>query len=234
RAILRSSAHLPRALAHPRQRIDSLHLRERPAHRVRQRLPRLLLVGDEVREDFRVGLGGELVPGAGQRLLQLEVILDDAVVHHRDAAVLVRVRVLVGWLAVRGPAGMTDAGHPARRLLPEPLLEIRELPLGPDDGEPFLAQYRHARRVIASVLELAQPVHQQGRALLVAHVSHDAAHALPPPLHPNASIQPRSGAPTAYFLPFFSTHPSMLRCFPALTAKDPGGTSSRTVVPVPT
>src|SRR5205085_8163711 len=38
----------------------------------------------------------------------------------------------------------------------------------------------------------------------------------------------------AFFGAFFSTQPSMLRCLPALTANEPGGTSSRTVVPVPT
>ena len=37
-----------------------------------------------------------------------------------------------------------------------------------------------------------------------------------------------------FFGAFFSTQPSMLRCLPALTANEPGGTSSRTVVPVPT
>src|SRR5216683_3102303 len=55
------------------------------------------------------------------------------------------------------------------------------------DGLPCVAQHRHARRVIAAVLELAQPVHQEARALLVAHVSHDPAHALPPPLQPSSS-----------------------------------------------
>src|SRR5688572_20683131 len=42
---------------------------------------------------------------------------------------------------------------------------------------------------------------------------------------------------TFYFLPppfFRSTQPSIFRCFPPLTASDPAGTFSRTVVPLPT
>ena len=43
---------------------------------------------------------------------------------------------------------------------------------------------------------------------------------------------PNSKFLIAFFL--FSTQPSMFRCFPALTANAPAGTSSRIVVPVPT
>ena len=116
------------------------------------------------------------MPGLGERLLQLEVVLDDAVVHHRHAAVAVRVGVLVGRLAVRGPAGMADAGRAARRLLAEALLQIGELALGAHDREALLPQDREARRIIAAVLELAQTLDEQVRAILVADVPNDAAH----------------------------------------------------------
>ena len=214
RGVLRHHQHLRGALAHHRQRVGPLHLGKRRAHRLGQPLSRLLLVGDQVGEDLGIGLRAELVSGAGERLLQLEMVLDDPVVHHGHAAVLVRVRIFIRRLAVGCPPRVPDAGHPARHLL---------LALGADDGQPLSAEDRHPRRIVAPVLELAQPVHQQGRAILLAHVSNDPAHALPPPLHPDA-----------HFLPFFSTQPSMLRCFPALTARDPAGTSSRTVVPLPT
>src|SRR5207302_2945149 len=130
-------------------------------------------------------------------------------------------------LAVGGPARVADPRHAARQLLEQLLLQIGELPLGADDGEPLFAQHRHARRVVAAVLELAQPVDQQGRALLVTDVPNDAAHSL------RASRSTAAARLPFYFF-FFSTQPSMLRCLPALTAKDPAGTSSRTVVPVPT
>ena len=60
-------------------------------------------------------------PRPASAALQLEVVLDDAVVDDRDAAVGVRVGVLVGRAAVRRPAGVADAGAAReRRVLEQP------------------------------------------------------------------------------------------------------------------
>ena len=50
-------------------------------------------------------------PSAVSSLLELQVVLDDAVVHDDDAAgaVAMRMRILFGGAAVRGPAGVADA-----------------------------------------------------------------------------------------------------------------------------
>ena len=66
---------------------------------------------DEVRDDFGVGFGDELVALVLELVLQLEVVLDDAVVDDDDlaGAVAVRVRVFFGRPAVRGPARVADA-----------------------------------------------------------------------------------------------------------------------------
>ena len=78
----------------------------------------LHLALDQVRDDLGVGLGLELVPLRLQLLLQLEVVLDDAVVDDDDAAgaVAVRVRVFLGGPAVRGPARVADAVEAVDRL----------------------------------------------------------------------------------------------------------------------
>ena len=69
------------------------------------------LLLDQVRDDLGVGLGDERVPLALQLVLELEVVLDDAVVDDDDAAgaVAVRVGVLLGRPAVRRPARVADA-----------------------------------------------------------------------------------------------------------------------------
>ena len=71
----------------------------------------LHLALDQVRDDLGVGLGDEHVALPLQLVLQLEVVLDDAVVDDDDlaGAVAVRVRVLLGRASVRGPAGVADA-----------------------------------------------------------------------------------------------------------------------------
>ena len=71
----------------------------------------LHLALDQVRDDLGVGLGDERVALALQLVLQVEVVLDDAVVDDDDlaGAVAVRVRVLLGRPAVRRPARVADA-----------------------------------------------------------------------------------------------------------------------------
>ena len=61
--------------------------------------------------------------------LQLEVVLDDAVVDDDDAAraVAMRMRVLFGRPAVRRPARVAEAVLAVHRIRGEDLLEIREL-----------------------------------------------------------------------------------------------------------
>ena len=74
---------------------------------------------DQVRDDLGVGFGLELVPLRLQLVLQLEVVLDDAVVDDDDAAgaVAVRMGVLFGRPAVRRPAGVADAVQAVDRLV---------------------------------------------------------------------------------------------------------------------
>ena len=92
------------------QREQPAHVEQRPAHRVLEPVV-LHLALDEVRDDLGVGLGDERVPFLLQLLLQIEIVLDDAVVDDDDAAgaVAVRVRVLLGRTAVRRPARVADA-----------------------------------------------------------------------------------------------------------------------------
>ena len=85
---------------------------------------------DEVRDDFGVGFGDELVALGGEFALEREVILDDAVVDDDDAAgaVAVGVGILFGGAAVGGPAGMADAEGAVERMFAEDFFEIASLP----------------------------------------------------------------------------------------------------------
>ena len=69
-------------------------------------------IPDQMSEDFGVRFSGETVIAFFDQLLfQSVVIFDDSVVHERDFArgVKVRVRVFIVDLAVRGPARVADA-----------------------------------------------------------------------------------------------------------------------------
>ena len=92
------------------QREQAAHVQQRPPHRILEPVVFHLAL-DQVRDDLGVGLGDERVPFLLQLLLQIEVVLDDAVVDDDDAAgaVAMRMRVLFGRAAVRRPARVADA-----------------------------------------------------------------------------------------------------------------------------
>jgi hypothetical protein len=95
------------------------------------------------------------------------------------SAVAVRVRVLLGGAAVRGPARVADAVGPVERLEPDGLFEVAQLALGAADVEASaLVNDRYPGRVVAAVFELPQPVEDDGHDLLVSDVADNAAHVL--------------------------------------------------------
>ena len=77
-----------------------------------------IVVGQQLRHHLRICLGAEGDALADQIFLDLHIVFDDAVVHHRDAAVLaeVGVGVHVVGLPVGGPAGVPDADTAFHRL----------------------------------------------------------------------------------------------------------------------
>jgi hypothetical protein len=85
-------------------------------------------------------------------------VLDDAVVHDRDLAGLVGVRVGVAVVgrAVGRPPGMPDARPAVRqRLLGQAIGEVYQFARALFDHQLVLRQHRHPGRVIAAVLQAA-------------------------------------------------------------------------------
>ena len=80
----------------------------------------------QVRDDFGVGFGGEGVAFGLQAVLQLQVVFDDAVVHHHHVAVAIAMRmgVLFGGPAVGGPAGVPDAERAIHRAEPDGIFQV--------------------------------------------------------------------------------------------------------------
>ena len=92
------------------EREEAAHQQQRPPHRVLQPVV-LHLALDEVRDDFCIGLGDEFVALSLQLLLQIEIVLDDAVVDDDDLAraVAMGMGVLFGGPAMRRPSRVADA-----------------------------------------------------------------------------------------------------------------------------
>ena len=115
----------------------------------------------QVRDDLGVGFGLELVSFALQLLLQRQVVLDDAVMHHDDVAlaVAVRVGVLFGGPAVGCPARVPDAECAIDRVAADVLFQVAKLALCAADIELLvIAQDRKARGIISAIFQPPQPV----------------------------------------------------------------------------
>ena len=134
--------------------------------------------GDQVGDHLGVGVRRQVDARLGELRAQRRGVVDDPVVHDGDVTlgVDVRVRVDVVGRAVGRPPGVADADLAAEPLgqlglqVPDPpgLLHDLEALAGAEHGE--------ARRVVAAVLEPAEPLQQQRRCLLAADVPDDPAH----------------------------------------------------------
>ena len=114
----------------------------------------LVVLLHQVRDHFGVGLGDELVAFELELVLELQIILDDAVVHHHDVAgaIAMRMRVLFGGTPVRGPARVADAIGPVHRIHADGVFQIAQL-----------ARRAANREMIVAVQDCdARPSHTRG------------------------------------------------------------------------
>ena len=128
-----------------------------------------------MRDDLGVGLRGHLAAAALERGAQLQVVLDDAVVDDDHLAGAVRVRVLLRGPAVRRPARVADAGRAAERLLAQERRQVVELADAAAHLDAVVGDGGEPRRVVAPVLELAEPRHQDRARVARPDVADDAA-----------------------------------------------------------
>ena len=170
-----------------RQRENSGQLLHRLPHRIFQRraavpfeLDGIFL--DQMRNDFGIGLGGEVVAFFDQLLFQAEIVLDDPVVHDHDlaGAVAMGMRVFFRGTSVRGPARVPNAIGAVNRILPDHFFQIAQLALGAPQLQPFsVAADRDARRIVAAILQPAQSLDNDGNDTLLTDVADNATHTGP-------------------------------------------------------
>ena len=161
---------------HDRERVRALEVLDRSGDGCGQVAGEVAL--DEMRDGLGVGLGAQDVPVGREVLSQLDVVLDDAVVHDRDlaGAVDVRVGVLLARLAVRRPARVADAHATGDRRGVERLLEVDQFADAARDGQLSGVDDGDARRVVAAVLEPCKPAEQHVSRAAGADVSDDSTH----------------------------------------------------------
>src|SRR5262249_40405131 len=116
------------ARGHENKGINPAELIEGFADSVFERDTALGIFFYQMRDNFRVGFGNELVACALELFFQLQIIFDDAVVNDDDltGAIPVRVGVFFRRTAVSGPAGMADSVGSFKRGFLNDFFEIAE------------------------------------------------------------------------------------------------------------
>ena len=144
---------------------------------------------DEVGDRLRVRLGGEDVAVGLERLLQLAVVLDDAVEDDRDLLVGragQRMGVLEADAAVRRPARVADARRGQGAVRVRLHAQVAEVADRSERLEVVTLEQAETGRVVAAVLEALEALHQQVLRTSFADVSDDPAH----PKLPSPSLRP--------------------------------------------
>src|SRR5271154_4128403 len=101
--------------------------------------------------DFSICLGDELVALSGQLFFQLDVVLDNSVVHHHDfgVAIAMGMGILFSGTSMSCPAGVANTINTLKRGGPDRFLEVAQLSGCPANLEfAVFADYGDSRRVI--------------------------------------------------------------------------------------
>ena len=160
------------------------HDRERPAqfeHRLAHRLGQAhagahpLL--DEMRDEFGVGLGTQLMTASDQLRAQFDVVLDDAVMNDRNRARLVRMGIALRGTPMRRPSRVANSDRSLKRRAIKRAAQVLELADRAADFHPGAADRRDAGRVVAAILQARERSEQNRHRLRRAHVSDYSAHA---------------------------------------------------------
>ena len=135
-------------------------------------------------DDFRVGFGAEFRAVLFELLAKLAEVLDDAVVHDRQAVGGMGMSVALGRAAMGRPAGVTDSDRALERIAMELGFEVAKLALGATPRQPTVLQRRHAGGIVAAVFEALERIDQLHRDRLVAEDADNPAHSseIPVPL----------------------------------------------------
>ena len=108
--------------------------------------------------NLRVSLRAKMSSPFAERLFELQVIFDDAVVDHNHIARAVRMRVGFRRSPMSCPARVADADRSAHWLPVEHRFQIVQLAFATANRHLAVVQHGNARRVVTPVLKLSQAV----------------------------------------------------------------------------
>ena len=158
------------------ERIGAGHVAQHLVHGLTPAEALAAILGEQLSDDFRVGLRGENCAFGGQLFLDLGEILDDAVVDDSHTVDKMRMGVCLVRHAMGCPAGVGDADIAGQRLAGQLGLKIEELALRAPTIKLAVVDGGNTCGIIAAIFEPLQGVDETLRHGLVTDDADDAAH----------------------------------------------------------
>ena len=141
----------------------------------------LELVVEQVSDDFGIGVRGEHITQGLELFAQGFVVLDDAVVHHRQVAGEMRVGVTFARGAVRCPAGVGDTQAADQRRGFQGLLQFADLARTTHALQRIVvSEDCHTGAVIAAVFEALEAFEQNGGDITFRDCANNSTHVISP------------------------------------------------------
>ena len=141
----------------------------------------LELMVEQVGDDFGVGVRGKHIAQALELFAQHFVVLDDAVVHHRNITGEVWVCIAFARRTVGRPAGVGDAQAASQGLTGQRLLQFADLARATHALKlACVAENRHAGTVVATVFEALEAFEQNGGNVSFSDCAYNSTHGFSP------------------------------------------------------
>ncbi len=116
-----------------------------------------------MRNNLRIGLAFKRPPARGEFVAKLLEIFDDTIVHQRDFARRMRVRVACRRRAMRSPTRMRYADITSRVIGLEDVDEIGKLAFRAAANKLAIKHRANTRAIIAAIFHPLEPIDQAGR-----------------------------------------------------------------------
>src|SRR6185437_16628116 len=132
-----------------------------------------------MRDDFGISFRDELVAFREELIFQLDVVLNNSIVHDHNlaGAIAVRVGVFFGRAPMRGPTRVPDAIQAVERIESDGFLQITQFSWrAPNLEFPVVAHNGDSRRIVAAIFETLQAIEDQRHNPLRSYVPDDSTH----------------------------------------------------------
>ena len=134
------------------------------------------VLGKQMGDDFRIRIGRKTDAIGDKLFFQLFIILDNAIMHHRNALTAMRMRIGFNGGPMCCPACMPDADAALQRTLAQFFAQSVELTLGAATHQLAVGNGCNSRTVITAIFQSLKPVKNRLGDIVFADNANNTTH----------------------------------------------------------